>query len=335
MGRPLRVCLPGKYYFITNRCFDGQYLMRPDDKSKALIIGILARAVCKFNVELVCFVFMSNHFHLICRFPDYNMAEFMSELTAQLCRRLNKLRGRSGPMFPRRYHDQILIGPGAIADKVAYVVNNPVKDALVAEAKDWPGVTSIHAQLNGGRITGEWYNGTLYNEMKQRGEEPDRQDAMESHTIQLTVPACIQGDNRQARNERLLAAITRHRRELWVELGGDADEPPEVMGAEAVCQTDWRYRAGAIEYRKWAKTHRLLCWSRQPGAIRTHYERRVREAGWYRYSAARRKTGEYARFPYGMYPPGEATAWTPSREAEEEQRFGEEGPPPECQPPEI
>jgi REP element-mobilizing transposase RayT len=323
MGRPLRVVNPDRYYFITNRCLMGQFLMRPDDESVRIILGILARAVVKHNVRVVCFVFMSNHFHLICRFPDYNMGEFMSQLTGQLSRRLNKLRDRSGPMFPKRYHDQMLMGEEAILDKVNYVVNNPVKDKLVADARDWPGVTSIGAQLSDRTVTGEWYNGTKYNRMKQSDPDVEKEDAFEEFSFELEVPSCVDGDTDTDRCEAVTAAITNHRVEIWKSSTGSENEMPDVLGAQEVLETSWKLRDSGNARRKWTEKQKLRCWSREAGAIKQFYCDHKEMTKRYRHAAELRKLGQYARFPFGMYPPGEATAWTPDDDDPFEEELNE------------
>jgi len=310
MGRPLRVVHSGRYHFITNRCLAGQYLLRPDDESRRIILGVLAKAVEDHNVEVVCFVFMSNHFHLICGFPDANMAEFMGQLTSQLSRRLNKLRGRTGPMFPRRYHDQVLMDEVALLTQIKYVVNNPVKDALVEKAEDWPGVTSIDARLSDGTVTGEWRNGVLYNRLKQKhGDDFDPEDAWETYSFELETPEGLEGGDEEARCEALLAAITEHRHDCWASETGDPEDPPAVVGAEAVKDQRWTRRAGPPK----SSSNTRLCLADDRQVIDDYYDEHQRRTESYRAAADRRKRGEWAEFPYGTYPPGDGKAWTEKR----------------------
>lgn len=319
MGRPLRVVLPNRYYFITNRCQNGQFVMRPDDSSRMIILGVLARAVQKYEVEVVSFVFMSNHFHLICRFPCFNMGKFMSQLTGQLSSRLNDLRGRSGSLFPDRYHSQVLMGQQALLDKINYVVNNPVKDALVADAADWPGVTSFDAQLSGEKVVGRWYNGTKYHRMKQSDPETQPEDARETFAFRLTVPECIDGTNEKERRDTILTAVASDRDRIWSKRN---DQPSNALGPAAVCATDWQKTKPLQPRAIWPEKKRLLCWCNEPdaeassNAISQFYAEHAERSRRYRKAANRRKNGKDAEFPEGMYPPGEAVVSSSSRQPE-------------------
>ena len=152
MGRPVRFVEADKYYFITNRCVMGLFAMRPDDEARRIIKGCLARAADKHDVELVCFMFMSNHFHLIARFPDRTLSEFMCEFQTQISNRLNDYRGRSGSLFPERFDAKALLDEKAVREKVCYTLNNPVRAGLVRQASNWPGVSSMEEHLD------EWFD---------------------------------------------------------------------------------------------------------------------------------------------------------------------------------
>ena len=90
MPRPLRVFDDSNaIFFVTNRCFQGRMFLRPSDESDAIILGYLARSVKKYQVELFCFVFMSNHFHFLMRAPKQNLNLFMAHFQSNLAKQLN------------------------------------------------------------------------------------------------------------------------------------------------------------------------------------------------------------------------------------------------------
>lgn len=119
MPRPIRHVAPHRYYVLTNRCVLGKFILRPDEGCRRIIKGCLARAADKYEVRLVCFVFMSNHFHIIARFPERNMSEFMAELQSQIASRFNKYRDRDRNVFPDRYDDQALLDDRVLNDRIA------------------------------------------------------------------------------------------------------------------------------------------------------------------------------------------------------------------------
>ena len=56
---------PHTLVFVTDRCFQGRFLLRPSPSVNATIVGVLARALERFEVSLYGHCFMSNHYHLL------------------------------------------------------------------------------------------------------------------------------------------------------------------------------------------------------------------------------------------------------------------------------
>ena len=305
VGRPIRHVQSGKYYFITNRCALGLFLLRPDDECRRIIKGCLARAADKHDVDLVCFIFMSNHFHLLARFPELNMAEFMGEFQSQISRRLNGWRGRGGSAFPERYDDVALLDDKSIRDKVCYVLNNPVRAGLVSQASDWPGVTSMSLHLSGKPLVGKWLNGETRRKHRRRKAEYSREDAMEEYTVDLHIPDAFKGETEEERRAHLLKCVAHDRLTAWIGLTGYAGKIPRVLGAEAVEAEDWRKR---IEEPGRRYEHRRMCLAvegEKPWKTMGTYEEMRRETSRdYREASRAYRKGETAYFPHGTYPIG-------------------------------
>ena len=100
---------PSTMYFVTDRCFQGRFLMRPSPKSNAIIIGVMAHAEARYDVQLHNHCFMSNHFHLLVTAPSAaELAAYMQYVKSNLARELGRLHGWKGkfwfpinPMRPR------------------------------------------------------------------------------------------------------------------------------------------------------------------------------------------------------------------------------------------
>jgi hypothetical protein len=56
-----RQVLPGQTLFITRRCTQRQFLLRPDDKVNQALEYCLAEAAMRFGVTVLWFMAMSNH----------------------------------------------------------------------------------------------------------------------------------------------------------------------------------------------------------------------------------------------------------------------------------
>ena len=71
MPRPLRF-QPELWsvFFVTSRCIHNRFLLRPSSTTNALLIGVMAKAVKRFDVKLFGLCFMSNHYHLLLSSKD-------------------------------------------------------------------------------------------------------------------------------------------------------------------------------------------------------------------------------------------------------------------------
>ena len=61
MSRPIRY-QPEQWSvsFVTGRCIHSRYLLRPSPRTNAIVIGVLARALHRYEVKLFGVCFMSN-----------------------------------------------------------------------------------------------------------------------------------------------------------------------------------------------------------------------------------------------------------------------------------
>lgn len=305
MPRPVRFVDPDTYYMLTNRCLLGMYLMAPDEECRRIIKGCLARAADQHDIELVCFVFMANHFHLIARFPKCNMAEFMEQFQSQLASRLNDHRGRSGPVFPTRYHDQALLDETVLLDKIQYVLNNPVKDRQVRSADRWPGVTSIDCHAGSDNtLEGQWLNHKTWRKYRRRKtDDRGRQAAMEPHQIELHLPDALDGSDREARRQSLLATVQNHRHKLWAEATGDRTRPPRVAGPKSVENLYWRDRPDEHPG-SWLTETRRLGVASDPGKMASYANKRDAISERYHSAVTAWRKHNGRPFPRGTYPPG-------------------------------
>lgn len=306
MPRSVRYLESDRYYMLTNRTVLGMYLFAPDDECRRIIKGCLARAADEHDVELVCFVFMANHFHLIARFPHLNMGEFMEQFQSQLASRINDHRDREGTVFPTRYDDQALLDQQVLLDKIKYVLNNPVKDRQVRCAEDWPGVTSIDChKKEGNRFEGQWLNHKRWRRYKRRKTgDKGRADAMETHTLDLHLPDALDGETDEERRQNLLASIKADRHRIWADATGDHNRPPRVAGAKSIEENLYwgdrpdEHPANRLTDRRW------LGVASNPEKMSDYKDKRDEIDDRYRRALSAWRQGKAKPFPHGTYPPG-------------------------------
>jgi REP element-mobilizing transposase RayT len=138
---------------VTRACTQRKYLLRPDRKTVAIFAYCLAEAAERFNIGLIAWLVMSNHYHAVVYDPEGNLPRFIEHLHKMLAKVLNVRWGRWENLWATE--ETCITELPAVEDifrKVLYVLANPVSDHLVEEAAQWPGLSSLD-HLRGKRTT--------------------------------------------------------------------------------------------------------------------------------------------------------------------------------------
>lgn len=223
MGRPLRYVPPGQPLEVSNRTFQGRYLMLPTGEVRSIVLGALGRAQRRFEMPVHAFTFTSNHFHLLLTPRDaHHLAEFMELFESKLAREMNRLHDWSGSLWDDRYHSiPIEADEEAQVSRLRYILSHGVKEGLVARPAEWPGANCVRALAEGEALRGKWYDRTAQYNSARWGRKVDPEDFSEEERVVLTPLPCwshfSQGEIRElvkrmvARIER--EAASRHRAE--------------------------------------------------------------------------------------------------------------------------
>jgi hypothetical protein len=79
----------------------------------------------------------------------------MRDLKSKLAREVNRLTGWRGTVFDRRYDSAVVTAEeGAQIERLLYILSNGVKEGLIEQPQDWPGVHCANALLDGKPLTG-------------------------------------------------------------------------------------------------------------------------------------------------------------------------------------
>ena len=73
MARALRVEYPGALYHATSRGNRRQRIF-DDDRDREQLLGLVGEAARRFGWLISVYVLMTNHFHLVLKTPDSNLA---------------------------------------------------------------------------------------------------------------------------------------------------------------------------------------------------------------------------------------------------------------------
>jgi hypothetical protein len=228
MGRKLRY-IPdgGALVEVTCRTLHGRLLLRPSPELNDIAAGILGRAQRLYPVDLVAFVPVSNHYHLILGVKNAKrLSEFAGYFNSNLAREVGRLTGWTGKIWEKRYQ-AIVISPEEEAQvaRLKYVLGHGVKENLVARLREWPGLHCVRQIVDGEPLAGTWYDRTQeYVARRRRGEDPDPLQYSITETVTFSPLPCWSHLSSEEHRERVGA--------LAMEIEEEAAAARKRTGAE-------------------------------------------------------------------------------------------------------
>ncbi len=140
---------PGRFLFVTRRCTQREFLLRPDDETNNAFTYLLAEAARRFEIDVILSQMMSNHHHAALYDRDGNHVEFREHFHKLLAKSQNALRGRWENFWAAEESCVVELTAEDLLDKLVYIATNPVKDGLVEKVHHWPGPNFVRALLSG------------------------------------------------------------------------------------------------------------------------------------------------------------------------------------------
>ncbi len=192
MGRPLRCVPEDTLVEVTSRTVHGRFLLKPDPLLNEIVIGALARALQRHEVQCCFFVVASNHFHgLLIPKDARELARFMCYLTSKIAREAGRLYGWREKIFPTRYRAIVVTAePAAQIARLKYSLSHGVKENLVERVEEWPGVHGVHSLLTGEPMTGIWHDRTAEYFARRRGKIVEPFQFVTTETLTLAPLPC-------------------------------------------------------------------------------------------------------------------------------------------------
>ncbi len=89
MARSVRILFEGAYYHVINRGQGKRDIYR-DKKDYHTFLNVLSYACKIYNVEVIAYCLMSNHYHLLINTPDANLSDFMRQLNGVYTQTFNQ-----------------------------------------------------------------------------------------------------------------------------------------------------------------------------------------------------------------------------------------------------
>ena len=174
MARHLPENKAGVLTEITGRTIGAQALLLPQPnphRFNEIVVGVLGRALEVSPVELCGAVFTANHYHLLLvAHEQQDVSRFMHHAAGNLSKEVNRVRGRRGPLWERRYSGIVVSSePEEQWSRLKYLISHSVKEGLCVRPYDWPGVHCARSLVTGEPLEGYWFNRTKEWAARNRG----------------------------------------------------------------------------------------------------------------------------------------------------------------------
>ena len=168
--------------------------MRPSPALCEIILGVLGRAQALYDLPIHVFVFLSNHYHLLCSPADpKQLARFMCYFNSNLAREVARLHRFPGRIWNRRYQAIPVSGElSAQVSRLKYLLSHGCKEGFVATPGDGPEFTAFMRFSKASRSQGVWFDRSLEFEARRRGIEFGARDFASVETVYLTPMPCWQ-----------------------------------------------------------------------------------------------------------------------------------------------
>jgi putative transposase len=136
MARPLRIELAGGLYHVTARGDHREAIFRDDDDRMAWL-AVFAEVCTRFHWRCHAYCQMTDHYHLVVETPEGNLSKGMRQLNGVFTQRVNRRHGLVGHLFQGRFKGILVERDTYLLELARYVVLNPVRAGIVADAGDW------------------------------------------------------------------------------------------------------------------------------------------------------------------------------------------------------
>ncbi len=136
MGRKPRVEFFGAVYHVIQRGNNREYIFRKK-QDKVFFLENLKYYKEIMDFDLLGYVIMDNHYHLILKTIDAPLSDIMHRLNTQFSRVYNEENRRTGHVFENRYKGMLVMDDRYLLSLLRYVHQNPVQAKICKRIKDY------------------------------------------------------------------------------------------------------------------------------------------------------------------------------------------------------
>jgi putative transposase len=129
MARPLRIQFENAYYHVTCRGNARQEIFS-NDADRSVFLDLLGRSSDIYQTEILAYVLMHNHFHLVLKTPLGNLQEFMRHFNISYTSYYNWEHDRTGHLYQGRYKSFLVDADNYLREVSRYIHLNPIRVKL-------------------------------------------------------------------------------------------------------------------------------------------------------------------------------------------------------------
>jgi putative transposase len=147
MARLKLIRSPHLPYHIVTRCNNKEWFDLPLHKVWQIALESLEYAYEKEKVDLISFVLMNNHYHMMLKTPEQNLDRFMYFFNKQLSLELRMATKRINKIFGGRYKWCLIRNLSYFSNCYRYVYQNPLRAKMVKSCESYP-YSTLHYITN-------------------------------------------------------------------------------------------------------------------------------------------------------------------------------------------
>ena len=126
-------------YHITARSNNKEWFYLDKSLCWSIFCEKLNLASEMFQFQILAFVLMSNHYHLILKIiPEHKLGSIMNWLQTSISREINKKAGRINHIFGGPYKSSLITKTIYYAHVLKYVYRNPVRAGMCENVQTYP-----------------------------------------------------------------------------------------------------------------------------------------------------------------------------------------------------
>ena len=137
MVRPLRIEYEGAFYHVLSRG-NNQQAVFVSDFDRYAFLKTLGRMSDRFEVEIIAFVLMDNHYHLLLQTHRANLSKAMQWLGTTYTTIFNLYHSQKGHLFQGRYKSILVENEPYLIRLSCYIHRNPLRAGIVQRLLEYP-----------------------------------------------------------------------------------------------------------------------------------------------------------------------------------------------------